>query len=146
MSDKDGPSVVPAVIGIAITCGFLLLLGYLAQKRTAQENLVPHLSITTPLPNAAVDSPLVVRFTSMASIELRPTGWSYGTMHLHAWLNDVQYMPATADIRRLGDHAYEWTFPAVQRNSSAHLRLGWADAQHRPLPAGNSAEVAITIR
>jgi len=145
MVDEPRSSVLPAVIGIAVTCVFLLVVGYVAQRRMVQQDAVPQLTITTPLANAAVDSPLAVRFTTAQPIALSPSGWGYGALHVHAWVNDVQYMPAAADIRPVGERTYELTLPAVPRRESLRVRLGWANAAHAGLSQGSSQDVPLVV-
>jgi hypothetical protein len=138
-------SMRPVMIGVAMTVMFLILLGYLTQKRRQDLAAVPRLSITTPAPHTVVDTPLVIRFTSSPALQLQPTGWGYDRMHLHAWLNDQQYMPGATDIHVLDERTFEWILPTAVRGS-ATLRLRWADAMHRALPEGATEPVTIEIR
>lgn len=145
-AESERRNLMPIVIGIAFTCVFLVLLAYLAQRRKSAGQDVPQLLVTNPLANAVVDSPLVVRFTSSAPIELQPTGWGYQHMHLHAALDNEQYMPAAADITQVDSVTYDWLIAAPRSPRPRHLHLGWADMAHRPLPYGGSTPVEVTIR
>lgn len=95
---------------------------------------------------SVVDSPLVVRFTSTSIMERRPTGWGAQALHLHAWVNGGQLMPAAADVRPIDQRTYEWTMRQVTRGADQTVHLGWADASHRAISAGSSPEVTVTIR
>ena len=86
-----------------------------------------------------------VRFTSAQPIELRASGWGTGRLHLHAWVDGVEHMPAAADIRALDGNTYVWTLSNIQPSMTRlRLYLAWSDAAHRPLPA--SATDTITLR
>ncbi|HEX6558620.1 MAG TPA: hypothetical protein VF021_04140 [Longimicrobiales bacterium] len=145
MNGSQPRSIVPVVIGIALTAALLLGLVLVTSKRNAEENAVPSLTVLAPLPQSTTDSPLVVRFRSAQPLQLGTSGWGYQQLHLHAWLNDVQYMPAASDVRRLADGSYQWSLPAVPRGPVT-LRLGWADARHRPLAAGASQDITATLQ
>lgn len=138
-------SVLPVVIGIALTCAFLVLLAYLGQWRSGQQNVVPHLTIVSPRTGAAVDSPLIVRFSASPDVALLPTGWGFERLHLHAWIDGVAYMPATSDIRTADSAMHTWTIPAARRGHR-HVQLGWADAVHRELSIGRSDSLEILVR
>ena len=136
---------LPVFIGVFLTATLLAVLAYLASKRIAEISAVPTLSIISPKMNEAVDSPLVVRFTASTPVALRPTGWGVANLHLHAWVNDQQIMPAAADIHDLGAMMYEWKMPAVGRDRAIRLHLGWADMAHKPVPEGNSDEIQFDL-
>jgi hypothetical protein len=138
-------SVLPVAIGIALTCAFLLLLAYLGQRRDGQPRVVPDLTILSPLAGAAVDSPLIIRFSAAPDVSLLPTGWGFERLHLHAWIDGVAYMPAASDIRTTGPGTHHWTIP-VARRGRRHVQLGWADAVHRELGSGRSDAVEILIQ
>lgn len=138
-------SIAPVVVGIVLTMVFLAALAYVANKRQSEQAAVPALEIVSPVSGASIDSPLVVTFGSSRPIELGPTGWGVAGLHLHAWVNDVQYMPAAADITAAGESRYRWSLPTVARGPLT-IRLGWADAQHRPLSAGSTADVSASLK
>lgn len=153
MANPAGPitesvpmKLLPAVIGIAITGAFLVLLAYLASRRSAQEQSVPRLVISTPASGSAADSPLVVRFTSSAIVRLQQSGWGARSLHLHAWVGDRQLMPGAADIKGIDQQTYEWTMPLVRRAPEQQIHIGWADAAHRPIAAGRSSGVTVTVQ
>jgi hypothetical protein len=145
MNEPTPRRVLPVVIGIAATMLFLLLLGYLVQRRAREEATVPSLTVLAPSEQAFVDSPLVVRFRSTRPLGLTSAGWGTGQLHLHAWVNGVQIMPAAADIRSDQTGAYEWVVNQATRGRT-QLWLGWADAAHRAITAGSSPSTSVTIR
>ena len=146
MTETERRNVVPVVIGLALTSLFLLLLAYLANaRRNAERFAVPAITILAPTDGAAVDSPLVVRFSSSQPIELRASGWGYRTFHLHALVNGIQHMPAATDLVAEDSAHYRWTLQAVSRGA-AELYIAWADQAHRPLAKGGSDTLQVTIR
>ena len=137
--------LMPVLIGVAITGLFLVGLGYLAStRRNAQSMTPPTIVLLAPQDGAAVDSPLVVRFTTQAPVELGPSGWGTAQLHLHARIGNIEHMPAAADITRSADTLI-WTFPTVPTGTHT-LKLGWADLSHRELATGASSPATITIR
>jgi hypothetical protein len=138
-------SVFPVVIGVALTCAFLVLLAYLGQRRGGQQRVVPLLTIVSPRTGAAVDSPLIVRFSASPDVSLLTTGWGFERLHLHAWIDSVAYMPAAGDIRAGEDATHTWTIVAARRGHR-HVQLGWADAAHRELATGRSDTVEIVVQ
>jgi len=139
-------SFAPVLLGIGLTCAFLLLIGYAASKRRALESAqLPRLTITAPAEGDVVDSPLVVHFTSARPIGLQPSGWGYEDFHLHAWINGVQYMPAAADIRQVDSDTYDWTLASIG-NGGAQIYLGWSDQAHRERRQSSSDTISFEIR
>lgn len=137
--------LMPVLIGVAITGLFLVGLGYLANARRNAESVTPPtIVVLAPGDGAAVDSPLVVRFTTQAPVELGPSGWGTAHLHLHARIGNVEHMPAAEDITRSADTLI-WTFSTVPRGAHT-LKLGWADLSHREIATGASAPISITIR
>lgn len=129
------------LIGVGFTALSLAGLGYLAAMRKDLEaTRAPQLQIRGAMP----DSPLVLQFQSDGPLALQPTGWGHGDLHIHAWVDHVQHMPAAADITR-ADSGYLWVLPAVARGSH-RVQLGWADQAHRPLSRGASDTVSIVLR
>ena len=137
---------LPVFIGVFLTAALLALLGYLANRRNAEISAVPKLIIESPKMSEVLDSPLVVRFSASPALQLRSTGWGIGGLHLHAWLNDQQIMPAADEIKEVGDRTYEWQMRSITRARAIHLHLGWADMAHKPVPEGNSDEIQFDLR
>ena len=143
MTVPPSRSLLPVFIGVGLTIVFLFGLGYLANQRRNAQPATPALRVLAP-GGAPVDSPLIVRFTSSRPLQLTANGWISGDWHLHARINDVEYMPAAAEISR-ADSSYVWTIPAVQRGPLT-LKLGWADRRHRETSAGSSDVVRTILR
>jgi hypothetical protein len=145
MTDPAAKKIVPVLIGIALTIILLIFLAYISSQRRQHVVLaVPDLQIVSPLSSAAIDSPLTMRFRSTEPLELRDDGWGVRNLHLHARINDVEHMPAAADIQS-EDSLYVWILPAV-RAGRVTIQLGWADQAHRELSRGASAVAHVTIR
>jgi len=132
-------------MGIAATAFFLGLLAYVANKRQSEQAAVPALAIMAPIAGSAADSPLVITFSSTKPIELTPKGWGAAGLHLHAWVNDVQYMPAASEIKKINGSQYQWALPLIGRGPLV-VRLGWADVRHRPIAAGSTPDVPLTLQ
>lgn len=137
------PNITAVVIGMLLTMLLLIALRYLAIKRGREPIGVPALTIVAPNPNSAVDSPLIVRFSSSQPIALHPTGWGTGQLHLHARVNGAEHMPAANDISR-ADATYAWTLHAVGRGPFI-VQIGWADRHHRELATGKTAPMRGTL-
>lgn len=137
--------ILPVVIGIAITAVALILIATLAQMRRGEEALVPELHIVAPGNDQVVDSPLIVRFQSERPLTQNSMGLGYQQLHLHAWINDAQKMAAAADMQQVADDTYTWVLRDADRGVIA-IRLGWADAAHRPISAGTSQTVSAVLR
>ena len=145
MNDSVVKRILPVIIGMGLTIVLLAGLAYISHQRAQIEHLAaPALTIIDPQPDAQVDSPLVVHFTSAEPIELQPSGWGFANFHLHARVNGVEYMPAAAEIKQTAD-GYAWLLPYVARGP-VEIRLGWADQVHRELSTGASDTVRATLR
>jgi hypothetical protein len=146
MSETQRPNFMPVIIGMALTCVLLAALGYVANRRgKVRHEPPPSLSVITPTTGMAVDSPVLVRFTTGQQLDLRASGWGHDTYHLHAVVNGVEIMPAAADIVPADSAIYAWTLSGVSRGSTT-IYLAWADHAHRPLRQGASDTIQVTIR
>jgi hypothetical protein len=146
MSDAQRPNFVPVVIGMALTCLLLAALGYLANRRAkVRYEPPPALSVITPTTGMAVDSPLLLRFTTGHHLDLRASGWGHDNYHLHAVVNGVEIMPAAADIVAADSLEYDWTLAGIPKGAAA-IHLAWADHAHRPLRQGASDTVRVILR
>ena len=145
MTDSQRPNFLPVITGIGLTCLLLAALGYLANQRgKASRAGPPALGIVAPSEGMAIDSPLVIRFTSANPLDLRDSGWGHDKFHLHAVVNGVEIMPAARDIVRADSSHYQWTIGGARGAATFHL--GWADQAHRPLRQGATDTVTVTIR
>ena len=139
-------SIAPVIIGLTITGLLLVFLAYATKRRTAELKDVPQLTLLFPAANDVLNNPVIVRFTSSQPIKLAATGWGYKRLHLHAWIDNTQYMPAATDIREISTGTYEWTLNGVQPGNDKILYLAWADASHHPIPEGASPRLTISVR
>ena len=141
---NDAPNrLLPVLIGMALTVVLLAALGYLANLRRNAVSSPPTLTVIAPA-MAPADSPLIIRFTSTAPLELTSNGWVSSQWHLHARVNDVEYMPAAAEITTDGA-GYRWTLPAVRRGPVT-FHLGWADQAHREIASSRTPLVQTTLQ
>lgn len=143
MTGPPPRTILPVIIGIALTAALLVVLGYLARLRRNAEPATPVLTILHPGPEP-VDSPLIVRFASTEPLELAPTGWVSGRWHLHARVNGAEYMPAATDLVS-EDSIYTWTITAARRGAVA-IQLGFANEQHREILSSRTAVVSTILR
>jgi hypothetical protein len=142
-----GPSgTLPAIIGLALAGIGILALGLWLGTRE-RVPAVPALTLVTPAAGEAVDRPLVLVFdVSPTRLRIGPGGWGVGTLHIHAWIDEREFMPAAADIEYIGSPArYRWVIDGVEPGERT-ARVGWSDAQHRPVAAGMSDTVRFTVR
>jgi hypothetical protein len=140
---QRGPNLLPVIIGIVLTIILLSGLAYISNMRRNAPTGAPQLTILSPAANAAVDSPLVIRFTSEREIRLGHSGWASANYHLHAHINHVEHMPAARDIE-YRDGEYFWTIPTVRRGP-VHIHLGWADQAHRAVATGATDTLHATL-
>src|SRR5690606_29685375 len=102
------------------------------------------LVLLSPANGAAVTGPMELVFSvSGPVLEPEASGWSAAGFHVHAEIDGVERMPATADIRRSGDR-YTWTL-AEPLTGEVTVRMVWSDARHRPVAEGASEAVTVTI-
>ena len=141
---EERRGIWPVALGIGITAVLLLGISMLAQRRRSQLSAVPELTIIAPAADASTDSPLVVHFSSDRRLVLGNSGWGVPGLHLHAWVNDVQYMPAASDISVDSGTIYSWTLPGARRGAVA-VRLGWADSTHKALSNGSSQTISSIL-
>jgi hypothetical protein len=141
---NDTPKrLLPVLIGMALTVVLLAALGYLANLRRNAATAPPTLTVIAPTTEPA-DSPLIIQFTSSAPLELTANGWVSSQWHLHARVNDVEYMPAAAEITTDGA-GYRWTIPAVGRGPLS-FHLGWADQAHREIASSRTPPVQTNLQ
>ncbi|HUP89052.1 MAG TPA: hypothetical protein VM100_06880 [Longimicrobiales bacterium] len=139
-------SIMPVVVGIALTAVLLVFLAYAASKRRAEIDAVPRLTLLSPTEGASVTLPLIVRFTSTVPLELQSMGWTAASHHLHAWLDNTQLMPAAKDIHKIDGNTYEWRIDQTPHGDQMQFRLSWADMKHNPIPEGASRQITLSIR
>jgi hypothetical protein len=140
----QGAKLLPVIIGIGLTIILLSALAYISNMRRNAPTSAPQLTLVAPLNGNAVDSPLVLRFTSERPVKLGHTGWASANYHLHAHVNGIEHMPAARDIE---EHAgiYVWTLPTVPRGP-LHIRMGWADQAHRAVSRGATDTIHAALR
>lgn len=120
----------PAIIGFLIAGAIILALGFLAGQGGGADDLdgVPELSIRSPQPGDTLTNPVTVEFVTPAPLELGPAGWVARDMHLHIMVDDVELMPAAADIQPAGA-GFVWTLPQLEPGTH-RLYLTWAGRHH----------------
>jgi hypothetical protein len=139
-------SLLPALIGFLLAGAGILALGLWLGSREAAPR-VPQLTLAEPTAAATVDRPLVLVFdVDRRRMRLGPGGWGVGQLHIHAWIDDREIMPAAADIEFIGSPArYRWTISGALPGERT-ARVGWSDLQHRPVQEGVSETVRFTVR
>lgn len=105
----------------------------------------PSLAIVAPVDGDTVDAPVPVVFGATARLEVTESGWGTDSLHLHLGVDGRDVMPARHEIVATADGHYRWSFAGLEPGPHT-LRLFWSDASHRPLAAGASPAVTVTVR
>ena len=105
---------------------------------------IPAITLLTPQPGDSLSAPIIAHFRAGDRLELGPMGWASDDLHLHAYVDSVEVMPAAADIEENADGTFTWHIPA---ESGAHtLQLSWAGMHHGSITDGASEVVHIVVR
>lgn len=134
--------LVGALGVIMIAAG--ILIGAVNALRPEPGAGAPSLVLIAPADGDTVASPVGLRFTAGNELSLGPMGWTSNDLHLHAWLDGTEVMPAAADIRDAGDGTFLWTLDAEP--GARTLQLRWAGMDHGDLDAGASRSIGIIVR
>ena len=105
----------------------------------------PPIRIVEPVAGAASGQPLVLLFDAGTPLRVGPSGWGDGDRHVHVRIDATELMPGTTDIQPAGANRYRWTLPGLPAGQHM-VQLFWSDAAHRPIRAGASAPVPVTLR
>lgn len=104
----------------------------------------PPVVLLSPTTGDTVASPIRLRFTAGDRLGLGPMGWASDDLHLHAYVDGREIMPAAADIAAADDGTFSWTLPlepGVRR-----IQLQWAGMDHGAVTSGRSSEVTVLVR
>lgn len=135
--------VIGALGVIMIAAG--VLIGAVRALRPAPDTVeAPSLVVIAPGAGDTVTAPIELRFTAGNDLALGPMGWASGALHLHAWVDGREVMPAAADIRDTGDGTFVWTLPLEPGSRTVQLR--WAGMDHGDIEAGASRAVGVVVR
>lgn len=104
----------------------------------------PALILLAPQTGDTIDGAIPLHFTAGDSLQLGGMGWASGELHVHAYVDGREFMPAAADIEALPDGTFRWTLAAASGNRIVQLR--WAGMNHGPIDAGQSAPVEVLVR
>ncbi len=147
------PSATPASSRLVPVIGALgilmiaagVLIGAVRALRSAPVTAeAPSLVVIAPAAGDTVTAPVALRFTAGNELELGPMGWASGALHLHAWVDGTEVMPAAADIHDAGDGTFVWTLPLEPGNRILQLR--WAGMDHGDIEAGASRAIGVVVR
>lgn len=105
---------------------------------------VPAIVMLAPQPGDTVDAPIAVRFRAGERLALGPMGWASGDLHLHAYVDSTEVMPAAADIEPHAGGTFLWRIPAAPGERT--LELTWAGRQHGAISEGASEAVSVVVR
>ncbi len=105
---------------------------------------VPALTLLSPAVDDTVETPVPLRFTAGDRLELGGMGWASGDLHLHAYVDGREIMPAAADIEALQDGTFRWTLPVEPGTRTIQLR--WAGMSHGAIEAGASDAIRVHAR
>lgn len=142
---QGNAGTLPAIIGFAIAGAGILALGlWLGTRERAP--VVPQLTLVAPVEGDAVGRPVELVFdVTPARMRVGPGGWGVGALHIHAWIDEREIMPAAADIEYIGSPArYRWTIEGVEPGERT-ARVGWSDSRHRAVVEGMSERVRFTV-
>ena len=128
------------MVAVGILIGAVNMFG----PRTDPSLGVPSLVTISPQPGDTVDAPLVVRFTAGNDLTLGGMGWASNDLHLHAYVDGTEIMPAAADIEDAGDGTFLWTLPT--EGGSHTIQLRWADMDHGDIQVGASRTIDVFVR
>lgn len=150
MNEARDSRLLPLIggLGILMVTAGIVVGTVQALRPAADEPLAvanaPALVILQPAAGDTVDAPLILRFTAGDRLALGPMGWASDQLHLHAYLNDTEVMPAAADIVEEADGVFQWRLSAAA--GTARLQLRWAGMSHGAIEAGASEVVPFTVR
>lgn len=105
---------------------------------------VPGIVVVAPQNGDTVGAPLAVRFRAGDRLALGPMGWASADLHLHAYVDGTEIMPAAADIVPQDDGSFVWRIPVTPGTRT--FEMGWAGMQHGAIPDGASEPVTVHIR
>jgi hypothetical protein len=128
------------MFAVGILIGAVNMFG----PRTDLSRGVPSIVLIEPQTGDTVSSPLMLRFTAGNELALGGMGWASNDLHLHAYVDGREIMPAAADIQDVGDGTFIWTLPADSGPRAIQLR--WAGLDHRDLDVGASRVVEIVVQ
>jgi hypothetical protein len=127
-----------------VAAGILIGAVNMFGPRTDLSSGVPSLVLIEPQAGDTVDSPVVLRFTAGNDLALGGMGWASNDLHLHAYVDGTEIMPAAADIRDAGDGTFFWTLPVESGSRTVQLR--WAGMDHGDLDVGASRAIEVVVR
>lgn len=150
MSEKQGSSRLVTLVGglgiLMVAAGIVVatVQALRHDEVTTPPGDVPAIMLLAPESGDTVDAPIAVRFRAGERLALGPMGWASDDLHLHAYVDGTEVMPAAADITPQSDGTFVWHVPAIPGEHA--LELGWAGMQHGALAEGASREVIIVVR
>lgn len=123
----------PAIIGFLVAGALILIAGYCVGRRVDSAGAgMPPLRVLAPAHGDTVRNPVALEFATPARLEPGAAGWMADDMHLHLIVDDVELMPAAADITA-ADSSFVWRLPPLEPGSH-RLHLTWAGRHHGNLP------------
>ena len=149
MSNNNSASPLVRLVGalgiLMVATGVVVaVVQALRPDARTEDGEIPAITLLAPLQGDTVSAPIIAHFRAGDRLELGPMGWASDDLHLHAYVDSVEVMPAAADIEVNADGTYTWHIPA---ESGAHsLQLSWAGMHHGSITAGASEVVHIVVR
>lgn len=146
-SDASRSSRLVTLVGalgiFMVAAGILVGAINMFGARTDLSAGVPALVLIEPQGGDTVAGPLVLRFTAGNDLTLGGMGWASNDLHLHAYVDGIEIMPAAADIQDAGDGTFLWTLPLESGRHQIQLR--WAGLDHADLDVGASRPIDVMI-
>lgn len=150
MSEKDRGSLLVSMVGgigaVMVLAGVVVAAVHALRPEpsSAAAADIPAIELLAPQPGDTVAAPIAVHFRAGDRLALGRMGWTSDDLHLHAYVDGAEIMPAAADIEARRDGTFLWRIPAAP---GAHtLELSWAGMQHGSLREGASGEVRLVVR
>ena len=150
MSEKERGSQLVTLVGavgaVMVVTGIVVaaVQALRPEPSSAAAGDVPAIEVIAPQPHDTVDAPIAVHFRAGDRLALGRMGWASDDLHLHAYVDGAEIMPAAADIEARSDGTFVWRIPAAAGERT--LELSWAGMQHGSLREGASGEVRIVVR
>lgn len=150
MSDQEHGSRLVTLVGglgmLMVAAGIVVatVQALRPDVPTTSAGDVPAITLLAPQSGDTVDAPITVRFRAGERLALGPMGWASDDLHLHAYVDGIEIMPAAADIEPQSDGTFIWHLPAVPGERT--LELSWAGMQHGSLSEGASGQIRVVVR
>lgn len=150
MTDTQNQSRLVTVVGglgiLMVVAGLVVLTvqAVTPEPEVTAAGDVPRITLLAPQSGDTVRSPIPVHFSAGDRLALGGMGWASDDLHLHAYVDGAEVMPAAADIEAQPGGTFIWHLAATPGVRT--LELGWAGMHHGALQEGASGQVRVVVR